>query len=214
MVVVQPYERALHYRRGVFLGVLGPGRHRLRGLGHEVVDVDLRSRLLSVGAQEVPTSDGIRVKAGAALEWRVVDPRAWHEVAQDPESTLYEAGRLAVRDVVATFAVDAIPAGPSSADVPTTVQEAAAAVGVEVTSFRVTDVILPAEIRRAAESLVVARRRAQTVLEEARAQTAAVRNLANVADVLDAHPALAALRLAETAAAAGGSIVIERPAAP
>ncbi len=54
-------------------------------------------------------------------------------------------------------------------------------------------------MRAAAAALVAARHRSAAVLEEARAETAALRSLANGARILDAHPALAGLRLVQAA---------------
>lgn len=212
-ITVHSTERVLHHRDGVLVRVLGPGRHRVRGFRHVFERVDVRERLLSLGTQEVPTADGLRVKVGATASWRVVDPVAWHDVAQDAHAVVHETVRRAVRDLVRAQDLASLTSGAPVTEVPASVVEAAAAVGVEVTDLRLTDVLAPVEVRRAVEAAEVARHRAAALLEETRGQTAAVRNLANVADVLDAHPALAALRLAEVAAASGGSIVIERPAA-
>jgi hypothetical protein len=55
----------------------------------------------------------------------------------------------------------------------------------------------PAEIRAAAMQLVTAKTRGAAQLESARAETAALRALANAGKLLDAHPALAQLRLVQ-----------------
>lgn len=72
-------------------------------------------------------------------------------------------------------------------------------VGVDVLDVCVKDVIVPAEIRTAAMQLVTAKARGAAQLEEARAETAALRALANAGKLLDAHPALAQLRLVQAA---------------
>jgi hypothetical protein len=61
----------------------------------------------------------------------------------------------------------------------------------------VKDVILPHELRTAYAELVTTRTRGQAQLEAARAETAALRSLANGAKLLDDHPALARLRLVQ-----------------
>ena len=72
-------------------------------------------------------------------------------------------------------------------------------VGIDVRDVVIKDVILPAEIRSAATELVKAKARGLAKLETARAETAALRSLANAGRVLDAHPALARLRLVQDA---------------
>ncbi|CQD10241.1 hypothetical protein BN970_02011 [Mycolicibacterium conceptionense] len=61
----------------------------------------------------------------------------------------------------------------------------------------VKDVIVPAEIRAAAMQLVTAKATGAAKLEAARAETAALRALANAGKLLDAHPALAQLQLVQ-----------------
>ena len=61
----------------------------------------------------------------------------------------------------------------------------------------VKDVVLPGDLRAAYAELVIGRHRAQAQLEAARAETAALRSLANGAKLLDDHPSLAQLRLVQ-----------------
>ena len=75
---------------------------------------------------------------------------------------------------------------------------AGSAVGIDVVEVVVKDVILPPELRIAYAELVTTRTRGQAQLEAARAETAALRSLANGAKLLDDHPALARLRLVQS----------------
>ena len=71
----------------------------------------------------------------------------------------------------------------------------------------VKDVVLPAEIRSAAVDLITAKARGAARLEEARAETAALRALANAGRMLDGSPALARIRMIE-AVPPGATIVL------
>src|SRR3954469_6766280 len=70
------------------------------------------------------------------------------------------------------------------------------------------DVLLPPELRAAYAELVSARQRGKAQLETARAETAALRSLANGAKLLDGHPALAKLRLVQ-ALPSGSSLTVK-----
>ena len=190
---------AVLYRHGVRVGVLAAGRHR-RPYGSVVVPVDLRERILAVAPQDVPTADGASVRVTAAVRWTVTDPVAFVEVADDPTAVLYLATQVALRETLAAVETDRLARrGTLPLDeVLAAVQAAGAAVGVSVQDVVLKDVLLPAEIRGAATALIVARQRGAAVLEEARAETAALRSLANGARLLDAHPALAQLRLVQS----------------
>ncbi|KNX39028.1 slipin family protein [Luteipulveratus halotolerans] len=189
----------LVYKNGALVTVLGSGRHR-RVRKAEHVAVDLREQMFTTATQEVPTSDGLSVRATVAVRWAVADPVRFHEVSTDPVGTIYLAAQVALREQIAHLTLDQVVERGASA--PTTgLTEAVAAVadrvGVVVPEVIVKDVLLPAEIRAAATDLVAAKQRGQARLEEARAETAALRSLANGAQLLDKHPALAQLRLVQ-----------------
>ena len=190
---------AVLYLRGVRVGVLAAGHHR-RPLGSTVVAVDLRERLLALAPQDVPTADGASVRVTAAVRWSVSDPVAFVEVAADPEAVVYLATQVALREALATVETDRLARRGSLPldDVLAAVRTASAPVGVAVADVVLKDVLLPPEIRGAATALIVARQRGAALLEEARAETAALRSLANGARLLDAHPALAQLRLVQS----------------
>ena len=71
------------------------------------------------------------------------------------------------------------------------------AVGIEVREAILKDLMLPPDLRAAYAELVSARQRGKAKLESARAETAALRSLANGAKLLDEHPALAKLQLVQ-----------------
>lgn len=191
----------VEYRHGAVLRVLEPGRHPRR-LGVTARLVDRRESLLAVAPQEVLAADGVSVRVSAAVRWTVADPVAWLERATDPLASVYLATQLALREALSALTSDdlvrrgaTLPAGTLT----DAVRAVAAEVGVDVREVLVKDVVLPGELRAAALELVAARSRGAAQLEAARAETAALRSLANGARLLDAHPALARLRLVQSA---------------
>ncbi|MGO4597653.1 SPFH domain-containing protein [Terrabacter sp. 2RAF25] len=198
---IQPRHCALRYRQGVLEQVLPAGRHR-RVRAQRLVVLDLRERLIQVAPQEVLASDGVSVRVSAVVRWAVGDPVAFAEVAEDPAATVYLAAQVALRDALATLTADDVVgrgAALPTARISAATAEVARRVGVEVAEVVVKDVIVPVELRVAAAELATARRRGEAQLEAARAETAALRSLANGAKLLDAHPALARLRLVQSA---------------
>ncbi|NUO35849.1 MAG: slipin family protein [Dermatophilaceae bacterium] len=198
---IEPRHCALRYRHGVLEQVLPAGRHR-RLRGQRLVVLDLRERLLQLAPQEVLTSDGVSVRVSAVVRWSVGDPVEFVEVSADPAATVYLAAQVALRDALATLTADEVVgrgAALPAARITTATAEVARRVGAEVAEVVVKDVIVPVELRAAAAELATARRRGEAQLEAARAETAALRSLANGAKLLDAHPALARLRLVQSA---------------
>lgn len=209
-IVVEAWENALVYRDGVFQELLGPGRHRRRRLGHRVVRVPLRPRQLAMPVQEVLTGDGLSVKLSLVVTLRTVDARRWHEAVDLPDQFLYSAVQIALRTEVAASTLDELLADRTG--VPERVADAvrveAEAVGLAVDAVALRDVIVPAELRRAAVDLVVARTQGQAALERARSEVAATRALANAARLLSDHPALLQLRTLQAVEAGGATVVL------
>ena len=198
-ITVPAGERAVEYVGGTFVRVLEPGRHR-RPFRASYRWVSVREQLVTIAPQEVLTADGLSVRASAALRWAVAEPRAFVEVAEDPIASVYLAIQVALRDVLAEVDVaDAVRHLRESVAgrLADAARAAADQVGVEVRGVAVKDVLLPLEVRAAQAELVTARTRGQAQLEKARAETAALRSLANAARMLDDHPALARMRLVQ-----------------
>lgn len=208
---VHPWEVQLERRDGEPTRVLSAGRHWTRSRA-AYERVDLRDRFDLVPAQEVLTADGVTVKVSAVFVWSVTDAIAFTEKVQDPVGAVYLAVQLGMRDAVSARDAEAVLRGRGdiAAGVTARAATAAEAVGIRLRDVVVKDVILPHDLREAYAELVVGRHRAQAQLEAARAETAALRSLANGAKLLDEHPALAQLRLVQ-ALPMGSTVEIVQP---
>jgi regulator of protease activity HflC (stomatin/prohibitin superfamily) len=208
-VTVAARQVALEYRHGALTRVLPSGRHRRR-FGAQLTRVDLRESLLPIAPQEILTAEGIGVRVSSAVRWSVAEPVDFVERTTDPLGTVYLAAQVALREAFVGRAAEELATRGAVLDeaaLTGAVAEVARTVGVLVHEVVVKDVILPAELRHAATEVVAARARGAAQLEAARAETAALRSLANGAKLLDAHPALARLRLVQ-AAPHGAQVVL------
>ena len=157
--------------------------------------------MIQLAPQEIPTADGAHVKATAVAEVTVVDQVLALSFDQ-PEQVIYLAVQLAMRDAFADLEVaEVAKAARNDPALTQRVLDAAVAagarVGYEVASVAVKDVLIPAELRAATMALLTAKAQGQAQLEAARAETAALRTLANGAKILEDHPALAKLRMVQ-----------------
>jgi regulator of protease activity HflC (stomatin/prohibitin superfamily) len=198
-ITVRSTERALEYVDGVCTRVLEPGRHRIprRATYQRVWMVE---RIETTAPQDVLTSDGVSVRVTAAVRWAVGDPLRFAEAAADPMASVYLAVQIALREALVDVETDTVVRQSrrvlGAALTPAAVA-AGLEVGIAVREVVVKDVILPPDLRSAYAEQVTARARGQARLEAARAETAALRSLANGAKLLDQHPALARQRLVE-----------------
>ncbi|MGV9670764.1 slipin family protein [Gordonia sp. NPDC003504] len=200
-IVVPVGNCALEYRNGQLTRPLSPGTH-LRRRHATYSWVDLREQVIAVATQEILTADTVSVRITMALRVNVVDAVAFVERSRDPWSAIYLAAQVALREVCASITVEDLLRRGGVVDVEAILgatRAIADGVGVAVHEVFVKDIIAPAEIRSAATELVVAKARGLAKLETARAETAALRSLANAGRLLDAHPALAQLRLVQEA---------------
>ena len=198
-LTVQPGVNVVEYLDGACTRVLAPGRHAKRTRA-DYRAVSVRERLDLVAPQEVLTSDGVTVRVTASVRSRVADPQRLLEAADDPFALVYLAVQVALREALVEVDAESVvrAARRTLGDSVTLAARAVGErVGLDVLEVVVKDVILPPELRSAYAELVTARTRGQAQLEAARADTAALRSLANGAKLLDEHPALARLRLVQ-----------------
>jgi regulator of protease activity HflC (stomatin/prohibitin superfamily) len=209
-IVVREWERVLVYRDGAFVEQLEPGRHRRPLWRRTRVVVVVRPRQLLVPTQEVLTGDGLPVKISVTAALAVVGPQLWHEAVERPEDFLYTALQVALRDAVAVRTLDEVLADRSTigADLTAAVAGRCAAVGASVTDVALRDVVVPAELRRAAAEVVTARTQGLAALERARSEVAATRALANAAKMVADSPGLLQLRTLQAVEAGRATVVL------
>jgi regulator of protease activity HflC (stomatin/prohibitin superfamily) len=207
----------LLYHKGKFVKLLGAGRHIQWGRHFTLDAQDLRKASLLVAGQDVLTAESVSLKLSLLVSYQVADPvKAAHET-QNWQSDLYNAAQLALRAVVGGVAVETLlnQRLDIGAQLLARVQPEAAKIGITVHALEVKDVMFPADLKRAFGEVLKAKQEGQAALERARGESAALRNLANAARVLEGNPALLNLRLLQSLSAAqsaGNTLVLGMPA--
>ena len=204
-VVVREQTTALLYRNGRFARALGPGAHWLWRSGREVVHFDQREQLAGLSGQEVLTRDGVPVKLSLVARYKLVAPEVAARTAASYTDALHLSLQLALRQAVSELELEELMAERARAG--RRAGELARAeverLGAELLAADVRDVILSGELKRAFAETVRLRKEGQAALERVRAETAALRGLANAAGLVRDNPALLSLRLLESIAEAG-----------
>ena len=195
-VTILEFERGLRYERGRFTGVLEPGQYRTWSATTTIRKVDVRPRVTSISGQEVLSADGVALKVSLAARYRVVDPALAVNGVENYEVALYTALQLALRAAIAASPIDALLQVRSTLGKEITEQtrSTAAAAGLELLAADLKDLTLPGELKKIFTQVVHARQEGLAALEKARGETAALRHLANAAQMLDRNPALMQLR--------------------
>jgi regulator of protease activity HflC (stomatin/prohibitin superfamily) len=209
-VTVYEYERGLLYERGRFVRLLGPGQYWLLRTHSRVTKVDVRPRVVTVPGQEVITADGVSVRISLTTEYELADPVTAINTHGDYARAYYAALQDALREVVGATPVDELleRRGAVGEQLAERTREAAERLGLRPLGVGVRDFMFPGELKRTFAQVVSARKEGLAALERARGETAALRNLANAARVLEGRPALMQLRLLQELGKTGGNTVV------
>jgi regulator of protease activity HflC (stomatin/prohibitin superfamily) len=132
----------------------------------------------------------------AVVTYRVADPVKAITEVEGYAQALYRQAQLALRAVVGTRELDALLSDKDGvvAELEGMVRARAEALGIEVRTVGLRDVILPGEMREILNRVTEARKAAEAALITRREETAAIRSQANTARLYESNPTLMRLR--------------------
>jgi regulator of protease activity HflC (stomatin/prohibitin superfamily) len=213
-VVIFDYQRGLLYIDGRFDRVLFPGRYRFIARTDTVRVVDARPQYVTIPGQEVLTADGVTIKLTIAAGYEVADFDVAYNKVAFVDQALYLTLQIALRRIVGEVEVaDLLTQRAQIGDrLVELARDKVAETGLRLIEADVKDILFPGELKRIFAQVVQARQEGLAALEKARGETAALRNLANAARLVEANPALLQLRLLQTVQATpGATLVIGAP---
>jgi regulator of protease activity HflC (stomatin/prohibitin superfamily) len=208
--VVREHERGIIYRKGHLVREVQAGRYWLRPRIDELLVIDARRRQAVIAGQEVLTSDRVPIKVSLIAEFSVVDARKAVSEVDRYQDVLYANIQLALRQAIAERELEAALAerGEIGQAIVLSVQSAAANIGVVLHSVGVRDFMMAGGLRSAFADVIEARQKGLAALERARGESAAVRNLANAAQLMEKHPDIMQLRLLQAVEIGSGNRIV------
>jgi regulator of protease activity HflC (stomatin/prohibitin superfamily) len=209
-VTIYEYQRGLKYVRGRFKEVLPAGTHWHLPYFSRIAMVDVRPRFVTVSGQEVLSSDGVTLKVSLAASFRIADPALAVNGVENYVEALYVKLQLALREIVGGATIDdLLEKRPQfSARLMELSKDSAAGLGLELQSVDIRDIMFPGKLKEVFAQVVQARKEGLAALEKARGETAALRNLANAARMVEKSPALLQLRVIQSVEGSRGNTVI------
>jgi regulator of protease activity HflC (stomatin/prohibitin superfamily) len=208
--VIQEHQRGLLYRRGKFTRILEPGEHWYFRPGHTYTRVDIRIQNATIPGQEVLSADNVSLRVSLAVSYRVADPHLAVNRVVSYHEAIYLLVQLNLRDLVGALPIEELLA--KRAEIGKTLfetsKEKAAQIGLELLSANIKDIMFPGDLKNIFAQVVNARHEGLAALERARGESAALRNLANAAKLLENNPELSRLRFLQLLENKGGNTVV------
>ena len=209
-ITVFEYERGLRYDKGRLTGVLEAGRYWIYRPTTLIHKIDVRPAFVSIGGQEVMSSDGVGIRVSLAAQYEIADPQVAVNEVEDYQGALYLHLQLALREAIGAMPIEEVldkrhELGRLLTEKST---DEVARIGLRLHSVDVKDVSFPGPLKKIFSQVVQARQEGLASLERARGETAALRNLANAARLVEGSPALMQLRLLQQLSSSPATTVV------
>jgi regulator of protease activity HflC (stomatin/prohibitin superfamily) len=213
--IVYEYERGLKFTRGRFKGIVGPGLYWHSASFTQIQRVDVRPSRVAVSGQEVLSADGVAVKASIVATFQVKDAEKAVLGSDNYQVAIHSELQLALRAIASSLPIEELL--QRRADIPAGLKERASpplsAIGIELQDAALRDLTFPGDLKKIFTQVVKARQEGLAALEKARGETAALRNLANAAAMIERSPSLMQLRALQVLAQQpGNTLVLGMPA--
>lgn len=215
-MLILDHERGVLYAKGKFKKLLNPGLYWYSPLSTVIHKVDMRPRFVSITGQEILSADGVTLKISLAARYAIADVLAAVQQSQDFEQALYLELQLVLRELVSAADIDSVlqNRGEFSRKLLELTEGKAQALGLKLLAAQIKDLTFPGKLKEVFAQVVTARKEGLAILEKARGETAALRNLANAAKLIEANPQLLPLRLLQALGqSSGNSLVFGMPPA-
>ncbi|MGD1961887.1 MAG: slipin family protein [Fulvivirga sp.] len=195
---VDSYENGVLFVDNKVERILGPGEYYFWKNAQEVAvsRVDLRQLQLEVSGQEILTKDKAALRINFYTQYKVVDVTKAVIDNKDYEKQLYILMQFALREYIGTLTLDELLENKEAITkyVMGSLKDKAAALGVEIRSCGVRDIILPGDMKEIMNQVLIAQKQAQANVIARREETASTRSLLNTAKLMEENDMLFKLK--------------------
>jgi regulator of protease activity HflC (stomatin/prohibitin superfamily) len=164
------------FEDGNYVETLPPGRYAFWKNVAKVtlVPVDLRETMLDIAGQEIMTADKVTLRMNAVVTYRVTDARKAVSTTDDVRQALYREAQLALRAVIGARELDQFLTDKDAVaqELEEIVRRRVTALGLEVVSAGIRDVILPGDMKDLMNKVTEAKKAAEAtrIVSEVKAE--------------------------------------------
>lgn len=199
---IKENEVGVLIRKGKFIRKLSAGRYRYGPLffKEEIRVLDARTKFMGV-ASSCLTSDHSTVTINSAASYIIKDPLEYLKTVENESVLIRALASDVIRAAVMTKSLDDLLASQAELqkEMQKELEKRVAGYGIKLEGLSPLSVILPRNLKAAVEGELVARKKSQADLEEARGRTAVLRHYANAAKLVADQPELLKLLLGQKA---------------
>jgi regulator of protease activity HflC (stomatin/prohibitin superfamily) len=195
--IIPEYQRAVKFRLGRVVGVVGPGLVFIIPIIDTIVKYDLRVEVVDVPAQRALTKDNVEVTIDAAIYLRVVDALKTALTVKNHVQAVAIFAASTLRDVVGMVDLDTLLTHRDeiAKRIASIVDEHVTPWGVKVTAVAIKDIKLPEVLLRAMASQAEAERIRRAKITLASAEYEASKIYLEAAERYSQNPTAVQLRM-------------------
>jgi regulator of protease activity HflC (stomatin/prohibitin superfamily) len=208
--IIWEYERGIKYKSGKFDRVLEPGSYWIFKKSSKIVVLDIRPKHITLIGQELLSKDGISLKISLAGQYQITDPLRAINSTDNYVLGIYTTLQIALREIVGAKPIDELLEDRSSIDETlfAKCEKKVEEYGLKLISINIRDIMFPGELKKVFAKVIQARKEGLAALERARGETAALRNLANSAKLVESNPMLLQLRALQLLGESSGNTLV------
>ncbi len=196
VVIVYEYERAILFRLGKYVRVLGPGLRIILPVIDRVVKIDVREQPMEVPPQEIITKDNVTVRINAVVFFKVYDAdKAFIEVS-DYYGAVLQLAQTTLRNVIGQSDLDEILIHREELNekIRQIVDQITERWGIKITVVEIKDIELPDTMKRAMARQAEAERERRAKVIHAEGEYQAAERLTEAAKIMASNPYTLQLR--------------------
>lgn len=197
--IIDQYQRGIVLTLGSFSGVRNPGLNLIIPVIQRLIRVDMRITTSDIPQQEVITKDNVPVGINAVVYFQVERPEDAVLKIQDYAYAITQYAQTALRDVIGGVELDTLLSERDklAEEIKIIVDKETAEWGVNVTSIKMQDMELPADMKRVMAKQAEAERERRATIIRASGELSASENLKKAMENMSASGAIS-LRTLQT----------------
>lgn len=177
--IIDQYERGIVLTLGQYSYTLEPGLKVVFPIFQRVIKVDIRITTSDIPQQEVITRDNVPVGINAVVYFQVTKPEDAVLKIQDYTYATTQYAQTALRDVIGGVELDTLLTERQKIadEIKAIVDKETVDWGIDVTSIKIQDIELPADMKRAMAKQAEAERERRATIIRSQGELAASKNL-------------------------------------